>query len=113
MLTSYQYAEACEWIYRDTRDAKFLTMLLDWAKKYQLINPTQAWAYAMQYDYEKPGAERNRSLAMTLYLDPASPRIRTASATETEAARAWLKKNNPFDSKSDTGGPKSQISAMN
>jgi hypothetical protein len=34
MLAEYQYAEACEWLYQDTRDPRFLATLLDWAKRY-------------------------------------------------------------------------------
>jgi hypothetical protein len=33
---------------------------------------------------------------MTLYLDPASPRIAKFDAAKVAAARAWLKANNPF-----------------
>lgn len=96
VLTEYQYAEACEWLYRDTGDSRFLNLLLDWTRKHQKIQPTQAWAYAMQFTYERSAAERERTLAMTLYLDPQSDRIRTAKAAEVAKAREWLEKNNPF-----------------
>ena len=90
VMTEYQYAEACEWLYQDTGDPRFIAELLDWARKQQTVQPTMAWAYSMQYQYEKPGAARTRALAMTEYLDPASPRITKASQGERAIARAWL-----------------------
>jgi len=96
ILAEYQYAEACEWLYRDTKDPRFLTALLDWSKRHQVIQPTHAWAYAVQYEYTTTPSERVPALAMALYLDPASPRIKGASKAETAAARRWLQMNNPF-----------------
>mgnify|MGYP000850502461 CR=1 FL=1 len=96
VFTEYQYAEACEWLFRDTGDRRFRNALLDWARANQLIQPTQAWAYTMEYAYREPGPDRTRALAMSLYLDPASPRIKEASSAELADARAWLKVNQPF-----------------
>jgi len=96
VMTEYQYAEACEWLYKDTGDRRFLDELLDWARKQQSVQPMMAWAYALEYEYEGPGASRIRALAMTEYLDPTSPRIATASQPERAAARAWLEEHPPF-----------------
>ena len=71
-------------------------MLLDWSKRHQQIQPTHAWAYAMQYTYESDPAARVRALAMTLQMDPKSQRIATATASDLAQARQWLKSNNPF-----------------
>jgi hypothetical protein len=94
--TEFQYAQACEWLYRDTQDARFLTALMAWLKEHEVIQPTHGWAYAMQYTYEKNPSERIRALAMSRYLDPHSPRIRNASEADVKRADAWLKANNPF-----------------
>lgn len=96
VLTEYEYAQACEWLLKDTGDSRFADMLLDWAKKHQQIQPTHAWAYAMEYAYEKPGPERTRALALARYLDPASDRIQKASKEEINAAHAWFREHNPF-----------------
>src|ERR1700733_7290197 len=96
MLAEFQYAEACEWLYQDTHDTRFLTTLLDWAKRHQRIQPVYAWAYAFQYAYEKDAQERRRALAMTYYLDPAAAHIQKASKDELSQARAWLRDNKPF-----------------
>lgn len=96
MLAEFQYAEACEWLYQDTHDPRFLTTLLDWAKRHQKIRPAYAWAYAMQYAYEKDAQERRRVLAMAYYLDPAAAHIQKASKDELSQARAWLRDNKPF-----------------
>jgi hypothetical protein len=52
----------------------------------------------MEYEYEKPGPERTRALAMTEYLDPVSPRIAKASRAERAAAKTWLDEHPPFRS---------------
>jgi len=96
ILTAYQYAEACEWLYKDSGDLRFKNALLEWLRKHQVIQPTQAWAYAMDYTYESAGRNRVRALAMTRYLDPGSERIRGASALTIGAANAWLRDHNPF-----------------
>jgi tetratricopeptide (TPR) repeat protein len=96
VMTEYQYAEACEWLYQDTGDPRFVTELLDWSRKQQAVQPTFAWTYSMQYEYERPGAARTRALAMTQYLDPASPRITKATPSERAAAKAWLDEHPPF-----------------
>jgi hypothetical protein len=95
-LSEYQYAQACEWLYRETGDERFVTELLEWLKGYELVSPSQGWAYAMEYSYEKPGQARTRALAMARYLDPASERIRGASNEELKSADAWFRANNPF-----------------
>jgi hypothetical protein len=103
--TEFQYAQACEWLYRDTGDEAFRAELLAWAKDHQIVQPAQGWAYAMQYSYEKGPQERVRALAMARYLDPASPRIRNAPVAEVKRADAWFKANNPF--RMPTEGPAS------
>jgi len=96
ILSEYQYAEACEWLYRDTGDSRFRIDLLTWLKAVQVIQPAQAWAYAMEYSYAPTGPDKTRALAMTRYLDPQSARIRGASNEELRTADAWFQANNPF-----------------
>lgn len=105
VFTEFQYAQACEWLLRDTHDDGFRTMLLDWVKGYQKIQPAQGWAYAMQYTYEKDPAERVPALAMARYLDPTSPRLKGASAADVAKAKAWWKAHNPFAEKQAEGAP--------
>jgi hypothetical protein len=96
ILTEYQYAEVCEWLYRETRDARFMESLLQWVRSEQRIHPVSAWPYAMEYAYTGPGDAHRRALAMTLYLDSRSERIRSASERDKTQAQAWFRKNNPF-----------------
>lgn len=96
IMTEYQFAEACEIALKETRDARFEAMLLDWARRHQRIQPTQAWAYAIEAQYSKTPAEAKRALAMTLYLDPSSPRIAKVDSSRRAVAEAWLRTNNPF-----------------
>lgn len=92
----YQFAQACEWLYRDTKDARFTATLLDWARSYQTIQPTVAWSYAVQYQYDTKPDARIRALAMALHLDPLSDRISKASKADVAKARTWFAANNPF-----------------
>lgn len=96
VLVEYQYAQACEWMYKETKDQSFRDMLLAWLKSEQAVHPTMAWAYAMEYAYAPTAERRLRALAMTLYLDPKSQRIATATAADRRAAEAWGKGHNPF-----------------
>jgi hypothetical protein len=96
ILDDYEYAQVCEWLFRDTGDKRFSALLLDWVRKYQTLQPTTAWAYAIEYAYEAPGLKRTRALALTLYLDPASERIESATTQERDTAHAWLREHNPF-----------------
>ena len=94
--TEYEYAEVCEWLYKKTHDQRFIGRLLQWVESYHKVQPTEAWAYAMEYTYRKPGAPKMRALALTLYLDPQSPRVKNATPADIKKAREWLKSNNPF-----------------
>ncbi len=96
ILTGYEYAQACEWLFKDTGDAHFKDELLTWVRRYQVIAPAQSWAYTMQYTYEKPGVERTRALAIARYLDPTSQRIQKASKADLGAAQDWFRQHNPF-----------------
>ena len=103
VLIEYQYAQACEWLFRETRDEAFRDLLLAWVKSQQAVQPTHAWPYAMEYVYARDAERRLRALAMTLYLDPASPRIAPATAAERRAAAVWGEKHNPFLPESSSG----------
>jgi hypothetical protein len=96
VLVEYQYAEACEWLFKETRDTSFIDLLLEWVVSQQVVQPTHAWPYAMEYTYARTPERRLRALAMTLYLDPTSPRIRSADAKQRAEAEAWGAAHNPF-----------------
>jgi hypothetical protein len=96
IMTEYQFVEACEIVLKETGDQRVLEMMVDWAKRWQRIQPMASWAYAVEAQYSKNAVDVNRALAMTLYLDPGSPRIAKFDAAKVAAARAWLKANNPF-----------------
>jgi hypothetical protein len=108
----YQYAQACEWLYRDTRDVRFVEILLDWARRYQSVQPTSAWAYAVQFQYEKDGDTRMRALALTQFLDPLSIHIRSATKAELKQAQKWFTKNNPFATPKDKDEAPTRIATL-
>jgi len=96
ILTEYQWAEACEWLFEATKDTRYRDLALDWARVNQKIQPMFSWPYALEYKLSAPGEQRNRALAMTLYLDPGSERIKSASDAERSKAKAWFAAHNPF-----------------
>ncbi len=96
ILVEYQYAEACEWLYQETQNPRFVSDLLSWVRAIEVTQPTQAWPYAMEYAYMPPGPARTKALAMARYFDPKSKRIGSASKEEIRAADVWLRGNNPF-----------------
>jgi hypothetical protein len=87
ITTEYEFAEVCDWLFSETQDRRFIVILLDYLKEYEKIQPTYAWAYALEYTFEVPGERRIRALAMALYLDPASERIKRAPKSEVVEAR--------------------------
>lgn len=96
LMVEYQYAEACELVWKETKDRRAKSLLVEWAKNHQAIQPTHAWAYAVEAEHSTVEADVTRALALTLYLDPQSPRIRKFDAQRIAAAKAWLARNNPF-----------------
>lgn len=96
IVSEYQYLEACETVFRETHDRRAEAMILDWAKRFQKVHPMYSWAYAVEAQYSKKPGDVNRALAMTLYLDPMSPRIAKLDPAKIAAARTWIRANNPF-----------------
>jgi len=103
IFTEYQYAEACEWLFLETRHEPYRELALDWTRKHQRMQPMYAWAYAMEAKLTRSPADRMRAVAIAQYLDPGSERLASIPAKERERAKAWFGRNNPFKSKpSDT-----------
>ncbi len=96
VFTDYQFVEACEWLYRDSKNKAYRDLALNWARKYQRIAPMFSWAYAIEAELTDSAEDRRRALGITLYLDPNSERAAKFSAAERNKAKAWLKANNPF-----------------
>jgi hypothetical protein len=88
--------EACEWLYEDSKFEEYRELLVEYARIHQVIRPTDSWAYAFEAKYTKSTTDRIRALAITLYLDKQSDRIKHFSNGEKKEALKWLKGNNPF-----------------
>lgn len=99
-ITDYQYAEACIWLFEETRDTKYRDLALAWARSYQNMAPTMAWAYALEARYGDAKDKRHdRAVAMALHLDRNSFWLSGVPAADIARGRAWLKRNNPFSVK--------------
>jgi hypothetical protein len=92
----YQLLEAAEWLYTDSPRQDYRDLMLRWSKISQRLYPTDGWTYAFEALYTPPAEDRVRALALGDFLDRNSRRLAGFSATEREAAKAWLKENNPF-----------------
>jgi len=96
LLTEYQFAEICEWIYEATQDAKIGDMLLNWAKANQTFQPWFAWAYALEAKLTRNPRDRQRAIALTYYLDRNSERLASFAKHEIDAAVKEFSDKNPF-----------------
>lgn len=95
-IAAYQWTQVCEWLYRETGTEAFRDLALDWAMKYQRIAPMHAWAYAAVARLGTSQEARMHALAMTLYLDPESAVVESATPEQHAKAKDWLSHHNPF-----------------
>jgi len=104
IFSEFRYAEACEWLYNDTREDAYRQRALEWAQMQQRVRPDMSWTYALEARLLTPGPERTRALAMTLYLDPRAKVVESLSAGEKSDLTEWLERNNPFTHQRPVGG---------
>ncbi len=96
-LSAFQYAETCVRLFEETHDARFRELALDWARKYQRLDPVMAWSYALEARYgDAKDARHLRAVALAYYLDRNSYWLGGVAPADIERAKAWLNQNNPF-----------------
>lgn len=106
ILTEYQWAETCEWLYEQTRDVRYRDLVLPWLKAHQKIQPMYAWAYAMEAKLSPIEVDRLSALGAALYLDPLSQRAASfPDAVKANAVKAFAR-NNPFKLRGPGGAAK-------
>ncbi len=98
----YQLTEISEWMYARYGDRRYLDLALDWAKRYQVIQPQFAWAYAFEAAYSNVAEDRVKAAAFAEYLDGDSLWLKSVPEEITKQTEAWWKQNNPFVIKQDT-----------
>lgn len=104
----YAYAEACEWLFETTRDARYREAAVDWARKNEKFQPWASWPYAVEARWTSDKAARQRAIAMAHYLDPDSQRLKAIPKPEiTQAIKAFAGRN-PFR-KPAARGPKERV----
>ena len=96
IFPEYQWAEACEWLYRATGEKSYLQLALDWARRHQQIMPVSAWAYALEARYSSDEQQGLRATAIALYLDPKSEHLKSVPSGIRKRAEQWFAANNPF-----------------
>jgi len=92
----YQLMEAAEWLSPASPRQDCRDLMLSWSKISQRLYPTDGWTYAFEALHTPSAEDRIRALAIGSFLDRNSRRLSGFSATEKDAAQAWLKENNPF-----------------
>ena len=96
VLTEYQFAEICEWLFDATRQPAYRSAALDWAKKNQVTQPWFAWPYAVEARLATNAADRSRAMAMAYYLDRNSERLARLPKAEVQQAVREYSGRNPF-----------------
>jgi len=95
VFTYYQVLEAAELLYAESGEERYRDFVLDKARRFTVIQPVYAWAYAMVARYTTDSSERREFLATALHLDPQSWRALQLDSQEREQALQWLAENGP------------------
>jgi tetratricopeptide (TPR) repeat protein len=94
----YAFAELAEWLGRDTGNAAYVDLAVDFARAYQAFEPWTAWSYAFEAAHGKDQASRVRSAGISMRLDPDSRRLQGLPAPLRSSGMQWLQRNLPFRS---------------
>lgn len=92
----YQLAEISEWLSRDTGNAAYVGVALDFARARQRFEPWTAWSYAFEATHAREQAARVRAAAIAMWLDPESRRLQALPAALRAAAKQSLQASPPF-----------------
>lgn len=107
VYTWYELLQVCEWLAETTSDKRYLMKALDWAKKYEVIQPQFGYAYAFEAKYSTKTQDRIKAAAFAHYLDPNSLWLASVPKDIKRRAATWWKKYNPFVvPKTNTGSEK-------
>lgn len=92
----YAFAELAEWLSRDTGNAAYVGVAVDFARAYQGLEPWTAWSYAFEAAHGKDQAARVRSAGISMWLDPDSRRLEGLPGPLRSSGKQWLQRNLPF-----------------
>lgn len=105
----YELLEFCERFYLETGDARYKNLMVDWASRYQHLEPWQSWAYSVEAQYSDDPKAKQRALAIALYLDKNSSRLSGFSKAEQDAAWKWFTSHHPFKSVSNSSATQQRL----
>jgi hypothetical protein len=92
----YQITLTAEWLAEQSGDRRFIDLALEWARRYQVIQPQFAWAYAFEALYAEGESERVRAAAFAEYLDPKSAWLSKVPEEIRQKGKAEWSTLNPF-----------------
>ncbi len=109
LLKPHTYGEISEWVGDMTGSSKIRALTIDWAKKFQMMQPWLSWSYALEAKLTQNPVDRKRAIAMTHYLDPKSERLSSFKKSEIDEAVRMFGKSNPFTKKPTQGAIKGDV----
>lgn len=90
MFPEYEFADVCDWLWRETDQEAYRSRAIDWARSNQKTQPWQAWPYTLELALTQESGNV-ALLEKARFLDPASPRLpKSASGKKTAET------SNPF-----------------
>lgn len=101
---SYVFADIGKLLYEKEHDPRYRDQVLRVARAIQIVQPTDAYAYALIANLGSDEKERVEALAIALYLDPRS--LWASQAPEELRAKAaeWSKTHKPLEIKTSVPG---------
>jgi hypothetical protein len=102
--TELMLLDVLEGVYEHTRNARYRTAILDFARRMQRSWPT-SYYYSVEANYASSEQERLRALGVALYLDRNSAHLAQFSEEEKERARQWFIQNRGFPLCCSDGSP--------
>lgn len=95
VLTAFQWAEMCAWLFDATGKPQYRDLALRMTHVNEVVAPYASWAWALDAKLSPPG-QRERALGYAVHLDPGSEWIASIPEAEKQAAAKWFSTNNPF-----------------
>jgi hypothetical protein len=109
MYSWYQITEIAEWLYQFSDDKRFLDLAIDWAKRYQVIQPQFGWAYAFEALYSNNREDQIRAAGFAYYLDRDSYWLSKVPEDVKTQGKQWWLTHNPFTLKQQDSQNKTSI----
>lgn len=96
----YQLTDIAERLYLQTNDRRYLNLAVEWAKRYQRIQPHFAWAFAFEALYGTKEEDRIKAAGVANFLDEQSNWLQQVPEAIRAKGIQWWDKNNYYEQES-------------